>query len=187
MTIQKRSKKVANRPEIFYKLVILFAVILSMGGSAFGQVKLGYVNSQLILEKFKDATDAQKQLAEINKAWETEARNMQQELQTKQEALEAQRLVLTETKRQEKEAELQNLYLKFQQFQQEKWGQQGEAQKKQAELMKPVIDKVNEAIRKVGDAQKFDYIFDTVAGNILHISASQPDLTDAVLKVLNTP
>ncbi len=187
MTNNNLSKMVTKQAKVYNKLVLFLAILFSLGGSAFGQVKLGYVNSQLILEKFKDATDAQKQLAEINKAWETEARNMQQELQTKQEELESQSLLLSETKRQEKETELQNLYLRFQQFQQEKWGQQGEAVKKQADLMKPVIDKVNEAIRKVGDEQKFDYIFDTVAGNILHVGANQPDLTEAILQELNTP
>lgn len=157
----------------------------ALANPVFAQIKIGYVDSQKILESYKEAQDAQKQLAEINKAWEDEARNMQRELQTKQDELESQQLLLSDEKRKEKETDLQNLYLRFQQFQQEKWGQQGEAYKKQADLMKPVVDKVNAVIRKVGNDEKFDYIFDVVAGNIVHVSDSQPNLTEKVIAELN--
>ena len=163
------------------------AVVAIMLGAmpAAAQLKLGYVDSQKILESYQEAQDAQKQLAEVNKAWEEEARNMQRELVAKQDELESQALLLSDAKRREKETDVQNLMLQFQQFQQEKWGQQGEVYKKQADLMKPVIDKVNAAIRKVGGEEKFDYIFDVVAGNILHVSDSQPDLTDKIIAELN--
>ena len=161
------------------------ALALLFANPVKAQLKIGYVDSQKILESFKEAQDAQKQLAEINKGWEEEARNMQRELQTKQDELESQALLLSEEKRKEKETDLQNLYLRLQQFQQEKWGQQGEAYKKQADLMKPVIDKINAVIRKFGTDEKYDYIFDVVAGNILHVSDSQPDLTAKVLDELN--
>jgi len=149
------------------------------------QIKIGYVDSQKILEGYKEAQDAQKQLAEINKGWEDEARNMQRELQTKQDELESQSLLLSDEKRKEKEADLQNLYLRFQQYQQEKWGQQGEAYKKQNELMKPIIDKVQVVIKKFGADEKYDYIFDTVAGNIVYAGTGQPDLTEKVIAELN--
>jgi len=161
------------------------AATFAVANPVSAQIKLGYVDSQKILESYKEAQDAQKQLAEINKGWEEEARNMQRELQTKQDELESQALLLSDEKRKEKEADLQNLYLRFQQFQQEKWGTQGEAYKKQADLMKPVIDKINGVIRKVGTDEKFDYIFDVVQGNIVHVGAGQPDLTAKVLEELN--
>jgi len=166
----------------------LIGVLLLLAFSAMpvaAQLKMGYVDSQKILESYKEAQDAQKQLAEINRQWEEEARNMQRELQTKQEELESQALLLSDEKRKEKETDLQNLYLRLQQFQQEKWGQQGEAFKKQSELMKPVIDKINGVIKKLGTDEKYDYIFDVVAGNILHVSSNQPDLTARVLEELN--
>jgi outer membrane protein len=163
----------------------LFCVAFSAANPVFAQIKIGYVDSQKLTESYKEAQDAQKQLAEINKGWEEEARNMQRELQTKQDELESQALLLSDEKRKEKEADLQNLYLRFQQFQQEKWGPQGDAYKKQAELMKPVIDKMNAAIKKIGTDEKFDYIFDVIGGNIVHVGAGQPDLTQKVLDELN--
>jgi Skp family chaperone for outer membrane proteins len=51
--------------------------------------------------------------------------------------------------------------------------------------MQPIVDKINTVIKKIGTDDKFDYIFDTVNNNILHVSATQPDLTDRVLEELN--
>jgi len=163
----------------------LAVVILAGANSASAQLKLGYIDSQKILEKYKEAQDAQKQLQELNRRWEDEAKNMQQDLQNKLEELESQALLLSDERKKEKETELQNLNIRLQQFQQEKWGNQGEVFTKRAELMQPVIDKINTVIKKIGADEKFDYIFDVVNGNILHVSALQPDLTDKVLEELN--
>jgi outer membrane protein len=163
----------------------LAVAILVGANPVAAQLKLGYIDSQKIIEKYKEAQDAQKQLQELNKRWEEEAKNMQQELQTKLEELESQALLLSDERKKEKETELQNLNIRLQQFQQEKWGAQGEVYSKRAELMQPVIDKINTVIKKIGTDEKYDYIFDVINGNILHVSASQPDLTDRVLEELN--
>ncbi len=162
------------------------AMFMLLGAnSASAQLKMGYIDSQKILEKYKEAQDAQKQLQDLNKRWEDEAKSMQQELQNKLEELESQALLLSDERKKEKETELQNLNIRLQQFQQEKWGNQGEVFSKRAELMQPIIDKINATIKKIGTDEKFDYIFDVVNGNILHVSATQPDLTDKVLEELN--
>lgn len=162
------------------------AMLMLLGAnSASAQLKMGYIDSQKILEKYKEAQDAQKQLQDLNKRWEDEAKSMQQELQNKLEELESQALLLSDERKKEKETELQNLNIRLQQFQQEKWGNQGEVFSKRAELMQPIIDKINATIKKIGTDEKFDYIFDVVNGNILHVSATQPDLTDKVLEELN--
>ncbi|MCI0698263.1 OmpH family outer membrane protein [candidate division KSB1 bacterium] len=164
---------------------LLAVVILGNANPVAAQLKLGYIDSQKILEKYKEAQDAQKQLQDLNRRWEEEAKNMQQELQTKLEELESQALLLSDERKKEKETELQNLNIRLNQFQQEKWGNQGEVFTKRAELMQPVINKINDVIKKIGTDDKYDYIFDVVNGNILHVSASQPDLTEKVLEELN--
>ena len=167
------------------KVKVLLACVLTiaLSGSAFAQ-KLAYINSQKILATYKEAQDAQEQLDKINKAWEEEGREMQKQFQDLGEQLESQSLLLSEERQKEKQQELQSLYMKIQQYQQEKWGQSGEFYKKQDELMQPIIDKINTAIKKIGEEERFDFIFDTVAGNILYASPGQTDLTDLVLQEL---
>ena len=167
----------------FIVLVVAFVFVFMTAATSSAQ-KIGYINSQKILANYKEAQDAQERFDKINREWEAEAREMQRRFQELGEQLESQRLLLSEERIREKQQELQNLYMKIQQFQNEKWGQNGEAMRKNEELMKPVIDKINAAIAKIGEEERFDYIFDTVAGNILYASPSQPDLTDLVLEEL---
>jgi Skp family chaperone for outer membrane proteins len=168
-------------------MAAIVAVVVALAGAsrASAQMKLGYIDSQKILESYKESQDAQKQLASLNEQWQQEAKNMQQDLQEKQDQLESQALLLSEEKKTEKAQEIQNLYLRFQQFQQEKWGQQGELYAKQKEFMQPVLDKINAAIKRIGAEEKFDYIFDVINGNILYADDGQPDLTQRVIDELN--
>lgn len=147
--------------------------------------KIGYVNSQEILSKFKDAQDAQNRLQEIIKGWEQEATEMQNQIRELQDQLESQSLLLSEEKKAEKNQELQQMYLNYQQFSQQKFGPQGEAYTKQQELMQPVQEKILGVISDLGKEQAFDYIFDAVAGNIVFAAETQPDLTQAVIDRLN--
>ncbi|MFQ5674940.1 MAG: OmpH family outer membrane protein [bacterium] len=172
--------------KFFRNVGLLIALICALGvSSSFAQLKIGYVNSQKVLETFKDAQDVRKQLADLNSQWEKEARDMQKQIQTLQEELESQSLLLSEQRKQEKVQGIQTLSQKYQLFLNQKWGQQGEGVKKEVELLQPVYQKINAAIKKIGQAEGYQYIFDVVAGNILYASEDQPDLTEKLLAELN--
>lgn len=163
------------------------AAFLTLGviNSAFAQLKIGYVDSQKILSSYKESIDAQKKLDAQNTKWQQEIQSMQQKLKDLQDQLNAQKLLLSDAKKEEKQREIQDNYLKIQQFQMKKWGQNGEMFQLNQKLMKPIIEQINKTITKIGQEEKFDYIFDTVAGNIVYASKNQPDLTDKVLEELN--
>ena len=165
-------------------LVVVVSVFMLGFSAAASAQKLGYVNSNQILAEYQEAQDAQEQLDKLNREWEEEARQMQQEFQQLGQQLESQKLLLSEERQEEKQQELQALYQKIQQYQNQKWGQNGEFYQRQDEIMKPIIDKINAAIRKVGEEEDFDYIFDTVSGNIVYVGPDQQDLTQLVLDEL---
>ena len=162
--------------------------ILALGfaGSASAQLKIGYIDSNRILGAYQEAKDVRARLQEIDQQWKNDAKDMEKEIKDLQEQLEAQSLLLSEGRKQEKAQEIQNKYLRYQQYLNEKFGPQGEAVKKEVELLDPVIKKINSAIKKIGEAEGYSYIFDTVAANILYASEDQPDLTDKLLEELTT-
>lgn len=174
----------SSRNWLVVTIMISFLFLGFISTNGYAEIKIGYVNSQKVLASFKDAQDSQKKLDEINVTWENEGREMQKQLQDMSDQLESQSLLLSEERKREKQQEIQNLYLKLQKYQNDKWGQGGEYFRKQEELMGPVIEKINAAIKTVGEADKFDYIFDTVAGNIVYASPSQTDVTDRVMQEL---
>lgn len=163
---------------------ILVVLFFALGIKAhFAETKIGYIDSQRILSTYPPAVDAQKELEGESSKWGQELQKMNEEFQMLQEQLDQQSLLLSEEKKRERAQELQNLALKIQQYQNEKWGEQGEFFKRREELLKPVFDQINEAIKKVGYDEDYDYIFDTVSGNILH-AKEKYDLTDRILDEL---
>ena len=169
------------------KVIFIFSLVLVFAVPGFSQkLKIGYVHSQKVLAEYKEAQDAQTKLDEINRQWENEGLELQQRLQQLREQFDAQSLLLSEAKKKEKQQEMEALYLQIQKFQRDKWDPQGgEILKKQAELLQPIYDKINEVIKKIGDDEKYDFILDTANGGILYASEAQTDLTDQVLAELN--
>jgi outer membrane protein len=157
---------------------ILLALVLS--GFAMGQTKLGYVDSQKILQTFPPALDAQKKLEAENNQWAQELQKMQEDLKALNDKLDQQSLLLSDAKKKEAAQEIQNLAIKAQQYQNERWGEEGKFFQRRKELLQPVFDKINAIINKIGEEDGYDFIFDTQAGNLLYAKSSH-NLTDEVL------
>jgi outer membrane protein len=164
------------------KAVLGLSVLMLLAAGAFAQ-KIGYVNSEIILAQFEDFKEAQSKLEVEGRKLEQQYYDMAARLDSMQRDYERQKFLMTEANRSAKEAEMQRLANEIQNFQVEKLGPQGEFYRKQAELADPVLQKINDAIKKIGDEGGYDYILDTVAGNILY-AQEKFDLTDEVLEEL---
>ena len=166
-------------------LAILFLLVLPgiLSVCWARELKIGYIDSERILAEFPESQEAQSKLAEENREWETQAGSMDQQIEDLSNQLEQQKLLLSEEKRAEKEQELQALYIKAQQFKQEIWGQDGKLYQRNLELTRPVVEKINAVISKIGDEENYDFIFDATQGNIVHAKAEY-DITDRVLELL---
>lgn len=181
----KEEDAVINK-RMFSGLSILLLLCLILTGSANAQLKIGYVNSQAVLAQYQPAVDAQKKLEGEAAKWAQELSLMEDEIRSIQERIEQQSLMLSDAKKEELQQEIQTKMMEYQQFQNEKWGDQGEFAKRRAELLQPIIDKINDVIQNVGDAGGYDYIFDTVAGNLLY-AQEKYDITETILAELKIP
>jgi outer membrane protein len=148
------------------------------------ELKIGYIDSERILNELQDYKDAKKLLDDEEKNYEKQGRQMEQEIKNLEEEIDAQGLMWSEEKKIEKQQEWQNLYLRYQQFLQDIWGQTGKLYQRNLELSKPIIDRVNAAITKIGDLEGYDFIFDAGAGNLVY---AKPDyeLTQKILDELS--
>ena len=163
-----------------FGIIVLLMSVCAMG-TAFGQIKVGYINSQRVLAILPSAIEARGTLEKESNAWRDELQKMETEFQDRQEQLQQQSMLLSEEKKQEKAGELQALLVRAQQFQNEKWGDGGEFFRRQAELLQPVYDQIKEAIKQVRTSEGYDFILDAV--NILDADQKY-DLTDKLLKAL---
>jgi outer membrane protein len=166
-------------------MIFVFVVLTVIGfsGSVLAQLKIGYVNSQEVLSSFPDAVEANRKLEAEASEWQAELRRREEDLTQRQEQIEQQSMLLSDAKKQQLAEELQALYIEAQQYQNEKFGEQGEFFRRREELFAPVYDKINETIQNLGQSEGYDFIFDSIAGNLLW-AKPEYDSTDKVLAAL---
>ena len=164
------------------KTTIRLILLLVLSVAEFGQ-KFGYINSEFILSQFEEFREAQSKLEVEGRKLEKQYYDMAATLDSLQQEYERQKFLMTENNRGIKENEMRRLAEAIQKFQVEKLGPQGEFYQKQQALADPVLQKINSAIKKVGEDGGYDFIFDTVAGNVLY-AQDKYDLTEKVLKEL---
>jgi outer membrane protein len=162
----------------------VFASLTLCVGIVYGQAKIGYVDSQTIMQKLPEGQDAQKQLDALVAQWQAEITKMQNDWQKKYEEYDKKKLIMSDQTRAEAERELVTLEKSVTDYRNQKFGPNGEMFTKQNELLKPVQDRVFKAIQDVAVEESYDYVLDK-SGQILLLYANDKyDLTPKVLQKL---
>ena len=146
--------------------------------------KFAYVESQRILNEYQEYVDAQKQLEDLRNKYDAEYQKMVKEYNGLLQEIDSQSLLLSPEKKQQKMQEAQDKALAIEKYKYEKLGPQGEFYKKSMELTKPIIDKINKLISKIGEQDGYDFIFDASSGSLVY-ARPKYDITDRVLDELN--
>ena len=148
------------------------------------QLKMGYVDSDAIMDQLPDAQDVQKKLDDMIQEWQEELNKLDRDWKNKYDDYEKRKLIMSDQKRAETEKELVSLEEQIEDFRQKKFGVNGELFNKQEELMKPVQNKVFNAITEVAEEMELDFVFDR-SGDIIFLYAKDDyDITALVLERL---
>jgi Skp family chaperone for outer membrane proteins len=164
---------------------LIISLVLFLPASTSSQEgKIGYVDSMRLRTEFKEFTDAQAKFDQDVKAWEDEAAEMKKTLDSLEKDLEETSLILSEAKRKDKEDSRSAQQRRYQKFTNDAFGPGGKAEKRNAELTKPILDKINLVLEKIATDEDIIMIFDSVNGNIAYAKKNL-DLTDLVLEELD--
>jgi outer membrane protein len=161
----------------------MFAVLaLTLPALAVSQSKIGWINSEQIMQTLPEAQDAQKSLDNMVAQWESELQKMQADWKKKFDEYDKKKLILTDQARADQEKELRDLEQSIGEYRNRKFGQNGELFQKQNEVMKPIQNKIFKVMEEIAREDGYDYIFDK-SGEILLIYANEKnDLTQRVLQ-----
>jgi len=166
---------------IFISLFI-YLPLLSFVSNA--QLKIGYVDSDTIMDNYPDVQDARQKLDALIQEWQTEIRKLESELKAKQDDYDKRKLIMTEQTSIEVMAEITKLQKDIADYRDKKFGANGELFQKQNELMKPIQNKVFTIIQQVATEEELDFVFDR-SGDILFLYAKpEYDLTAKVVERL---
>ncbi len=164
---------------------LILALCCFLPVALFAQVKIAYIDTEAIMKKLPEAIDAQKTLDGIVAGWQDELSKLQAAWQKKFDDYDRRKLIMSDQTRSNTEHELMDMEKKIVDFRQQKFGQNGEMFTKQAEMMKPVQDKIFKAIQDVAVAEGYDYIFDKSGQILLMYANDKYDVTNKVLAKLS--
>jgi len=165
------------------KKFILFALLV-IPSIAFAQLKIGYIDSNAIMDQLPDVQDARQRLDALIQEWQTELNRLESDWKAKYDDYEKRKLIMSEQTRAETESELVKLENQIAEYREKKFGTNGELFQKQDELMKPVQNKVFNAIKEVAQEEDLDFVFDR-SGDIMILYAKEKyDITAKVLAKL---
>ena len=167
------------------KIILPLVICLTLfSGFSFAQLKIGYVDSDAIMDNLPDAQDAKQKLNSLVQEWQTELSNLENKWKTKYDDYDKRKLIMTDQTRAETEAELVKLEKAVTDYREKKFGTNGEVFQKQDELMKPVQNKVFNAIQEVAQEEDLDFVFDKSGDVMLLYAKDEYDITPKVMDKL---
>lgn len=166
----------------YFSLSILFLFLLPRSTSS-QEGKIGYVDSIRLRTEFKEFADAQAILDQNVKSWQEEIAQLEKVIDSLRADSAKTSLLLTQEKKKEKDDFLASKRLEHDKAVNEVFGPGGKWERKNAELTKPILDKINLVLEKIATEGNFIMIFDSVNGNIAYAN-KKLDLTDLVLEEL---
>ena len=176
----------AYKRTLIYIVFSVFLMMLVLSSNIFAQLKIGLVNSQMILDNYSEMMAVNKQINELTQRHQKELEDLNNEFVAKSKQFESQSLLLSEEKKKEVQKDLEDLYRRGMEYREDKFGAGGEIEKKYQELTDPIVNKINEAIEKIASDDDFDLIFDVVNMGVLYANPDRTeDITQEVIDELN--
>lgn len=140
------------------KIFLLFLIVCS--ASFTKAQKYAYVESEFILSNIPEYKAAQQEIDKISVEWQKEIESKYAEIDKLYKSYQAEQILLTEEMKKKKEAEIVNKEKEAKDLQKQKFGVDGELFKKRQELVKPIQDKVYNAIKQLAEKGNYAVIFD---------------------------
>ena len=170
----------------FRGLPALLAASLVLAAQPSGaEIKIGYIDSEVLRERMDEFKDIQRQLDRLTQGYQQEAMDRESKLVKMREDFRKQELLMSEARKAELAAEFEQAVQDLQQFTQQKLGPDGEVFQKNIELSAPIFERVNEALKRLAEEEGFDFIFDIAGGGgIVYADPDRFNVTEQLLALL---
>lgn len=183
LDLNLNSKKLLNQ---YFSMKKIFLIVLSFACLSLTVQAQRYaiIDTKYILDKMPEYKDADKKLAAISTQWQKEIDDKQTELSTMYRNFDAEQYMLSDELKKKREDQLFNLEKEIRELQKKRFGYEGDLFKERQKLVKPVQDKVYNAIQKVAVNRGYDFVLDKSEGITVIFADPKLDKSDEVLKEL---
>jgi len=168
----------------FMKRIFLVAFSCVVFFAAGNAQRYAIVDTKYILDKMPEYKNAQKQLDQTSVQWQKEIDDKQAVLDKMYKDYEAEQVMLSDDLKKKREDELFNKEKEVRDLQRKRFGFEGDLFKKRQELIKPIQDKVYNAIQKVAVTRMYDFILDKSEGITVIFADPKLDKSEDILREL---
>ncbi|MEI6585508.1 MAG: OmpH family outer membrane protein [Sediminibacterium sp.] len=166
------------------KYSLILCLFLGFAGLVSAQQRYAVIDTKYILDKIPEYKDADKKLQAISLQWQKEIDDKQAALDKMYKNYEAEQFMLTDELKKKREEELFVKEKEIRDLQKRRFGYEGDLFKERQRLVKPIQDKVYNAIQKIAVAKAFDFVLDKSEGITVIFADPKLDKSDDVLKEL---
>ena len=166
------------------KKILIAAIGFMMIAATAQAQKYAIIDTRYILDKLPDYKTAQKQLDDIAAEWQKDIDAQQNELDKMYKSFEAEQVMLSEDLRKKREDQLFNKEKAVRDLQRKRFGFEGDLFKKRQELIKPIQDKVYNAVQRMSVQRGYDFVLDKSEGITIIFADPKLDKSEDILKEL---
>lgn len=168
-------------------LALIVVAMIGLWGSASqarAQQRIGYIDTQSILEELPEYATVQQKLDKLEEKWRAEIQDQKEKVQRLKNEYQASRLLYTDEERKQKQRAIEESQKKVEQLRQRYFGPEGELYTRQKQLMQPIQKRILSATEVVATAEGFDYVFDKSEKVLFMYAREEYNLNDSVLREL---
>ncbi|PVW17246.1 OmpH family outer membrane protein [Marixanthomonas spongiae] len=169
------------------KLLFLSFIFISLGFTAQAQrgARIGYIDMEYILENVPEYQEASTQLEGKVQRWKKDIEKKNKEVEQMKLNLSNERVLLTQELIEEREEEIKILENEIMDYQQDRFGPNGDLMIQRRQLVQPIQDQVFNIVQEIAENKKYDFIFDKSADVVMLFAAERNDISDVVLRSIN--
>jgi outer membrane protein len=164
------------------KAIVLFLIVVCTSLVSSAQQRYAIIDTKYILGKVPEYKEADKKLQQLGEQWQKEIDDKQAVLDKMYKNYEAEQFMLTEELKKKREDELFVKEKEVRELQKKRFGYEGDLFKERQKLVKPIQDKVYNAIQKIAIARFYDFVLDKSEGITVIFADPKLDKSDEVLR-----
>ncbi len=165
--------------KILFAILVLFSVTTTSTAQ-----KFAYVDTQYILENLPEYKSAQQQLDRISIQWQKEIEVKFGEIDKMYKDFQAESILLTDDMKKKREDEIIDREQAAKELQKQRFGKGGDLLKRRQDLVKPVQDKIYNAIKEIATAKNYAVVFDKSSDLTMLFTNPKYDISDQILENL---
>ena len=169
--------------KVLFLLVIVFMVSISV--QAQRGVRIGYIDTEYILQNVPEYQEATSQLESKVQKWKTEIEGQLSGIEQKRKDLSNEKALLTKELIEEREEDITFEEKEILDYQQKRFGPNGDLMIQKKQLIQPIQDQIFAAVQDIAEKRKYDFVFDKSADVVMLYSAERYDFSEEVIRSIS--